>query len=69
MSIIVKWTSSVADPPCPDEYVDEIDTDEIAELRARKISTRSWGKDEKGKFTCFEFRADLEIDRGNPTTI
>ena len=64
MGIIVKWTRSVADPPCPDEYVDEIDSDEIANLRARKISTRSWGKDEEGKFTCFMFQADLEIDRG-----
>ena len=69
MGIIVKWTRSVADPPCPDEYVDEIDSDEIANLRARKISTRSWGKDEEGKFTCFMFQADLEIDRGSPTTI
>ncbi|MCY4502725.1 MAG: HNH endonuclease signature motif containing protein [Alphaproteobacteria bacterium] len=69
MGIIVKWTRSEAGPSCPDEYVDEIDSDEISKLRARKISTRSWGKDENGKYTCFVFRANLEIDRGNPTTI
>lgn len=69
MGIIVKWTRSEADPPCPDEYVDEIDSDETAKLQACKISTRSWAKDETGSFTCFVFRADLEIDPGNPATV
>ena len=69
MGIIVRCTRSEADPPCPDEYVDEIDSDELAKLQVRKISTRSWGKDEKGRFSCFVFRADLEIDRGNPATV
>ena len=69
MGIIVKWSGSAADPPCPDEYVDEIDSDELAKLQVRKISTRSWGTDEKGRFACFVFRAVMEIDRGDPTTI
>ena len=69
MGIIVKWTRSVADPTCPDEYVDDIDSDKISNLPAGKISTRSWGKGEGGKLRCYTFWADLEIDHGNPTTI
>ena len=69
MSITIKWTRSVADPPCPDEYVDQIDSDNISKLRAGRISTRSWARDEEGNLRCFTFWADLEIDRGNPTTI
>ena len=69
MSITIKWTRSVADPPCPDEYVDQIDSDNISKLRAGRISTRSWARDEERNLQCFTFWADLEIDRGNPTTI
>lgn len=69
MGIIVKWTKSVADPPCPDEYVDDIDSDKISRLQAGRISTRSWARDDKGRRRCYIFQADLEIDHGNPATV
>ena len=69
MSIIVKWTRSVADPPCPDEYLDEIDSDNIPSLRDGRIGTRSWLRDEEGRLRCVTFCADLKIVPGNPTTI
>ena len=69
MGIIVKWTRSVARPRCPDEYVDEIDSDNIPNLRAGRIGTRNWLRDEEGRLRCVTFWADLKIDRGNPTTI
>lgn len=68
MGIVVKWTGSVVDPPCLDEYVDDIDSDKIPRLRARRTSTRSWEREE-GRIRCYTFRADLEIDHGNPATV
>ena len=69
MGMIVKWTGSAVDPRCPDEHVDEIDSDKISTLRVGRISTRSWERDDKGRRRCYTFRADLEIDHGNPATV
>ena len=69
MGIIAKWTRSAVDPPCPDEYVDDIDSDKISRLRAGRTSTRSWARDEEGRLRCYTFWADLEIDHGNPATV
>lgn len=69
MSITVKWTRSIADPPCPDEIVDEIDSDDIHNLRDGRIKTRSWARAEEGNLRCLTFWADLKICPGDPTTI
>ena len=69
MGIVVKWNRSVAGPLLPDEYMDDIDSDKISKLRAGRTSTRSWERDEEGRLRCYTFRADLEIDHGNPATV
>ena len=67
MGIVVKY-SEVDRSLGLDEYVDGIDPGNLQKLKDGRIESRSWSRDD-GKLRCFVWRADLEIDRGDPATI